>query len=94
MQAVRENREKYIGGSDIPIIMGLSQFKSRFDLLLEKAELKENNFDGNEYTDYGNILEPKIREHINRFYETNFEEYKKINNDIRNKNYFTNKRKC
>ena len=83
MQAVRENREKYIGGSDIPIIMGLSQFKSRFDLLLEKAELKENNFDGNEYTDYGNILEPKIREHINRFYETNFEEYKKINNDIR-----------
>ena len=47
MQNVRVDREKYIGGSDIPIIMGISQFKTRFDLLLEKAGLKENTFDGN-----------------------------------------------
>ena len=42
-KSVKEDREKYIGGSDIPIIMGISPFKSRFDLLLEKAELKDND---------------------------------------------------
>ena len=45
--------------------MGISHFKTRFDLLLEKAQLKENDFDGNEYTKYGDILEPQIREYIN-----------------------------
>lgn len=83
MQAVTIDRDKYIGGSDIPIIMGISPFKKRFDLLLEKAGLKENDFTGNEYTEYGNILEPKIRDFINEKYSKNFVEYKKINGDIR-----------
>ena len=83
MQAVTIDRDKYIGGSDIPIIMGISPFKKRFDLLLEKAGLKENDFEGNEYTEYGNILEPKIRDFINEKYSKNFVEYKKINGDIR-----------
>ena len=38
------DRDKYIGGSDIPIIMGISSFKTRWDLLLEKAGLKEDTF--------------------------------------------------
>ena len=83
MQAVTIDRDKYIGGSDIPIIMGISPFKSRFDLLLEKAGLKEDDFTGNEYTEYGNVLEPKIRDYINKKYNLGFEEYKKINGDIR-----------
>ncbi len=85
MQAVTVDREKYIGGSDIPIIMGISPFKSRFDLLLEKAGLKENDFTGNEYTEYGNVMEPKIREHLNLTAGTGYEfkEYKKVNGDIR-----------
>lgn len=83
MQAVTIDRDKYIGGSDIPIIMGISPFKKRFDLLLEKAGLKENDFEGNEYTEYGNVLEPKIRDFINEKYSKNFVEYKKINGDIR-----------
>lgn len=82
-KSVKEDRDKYIGGSDIPIIMGISPFKERFDLLLEKAGLKENDFTGNEYTEYGNILEPKIRDFINEKYSKNFVEYKKINGDIR-----------
>lgn len=64
-ESVNKDRSKYLGGSDIPIIMNLSPFKTRFDLLLEKAELKEDHFDGNIYTDYGNTLEPVIREWIN-----------------------------
>ena len=83
MQAVTVDREKYIGGSDIPIIMGISPFKSRFDLLLEKAGLKENDFTGNEYTEYGNVMEPKIRDFINENREDRFEEGKYIENDIR-----------
>jgi predicted phage-related endonuclease len=45
--------------------MNLSPFKSRFDLLLEKAGYKEDSFEGNVYTEYGNKLEPLIRDWIN-----------------------------
>lgn len=83
MQAVTIDRDKYIGGSDIPIIMGISPFKKRFDLLLEKTGLKENDFTGNEYTEYGNVMEPKIRDFINENREDKFEEGKYIENDIR-----------
>ena len=65
---VNKDREKYIGGSDIPVIMDISPFKSRFDLLLEKAGYKENDFTGNVFTEYGNTLEPKIRDYINEVY--------------------------
>lgn len=83
MQAVTVDRDKYIGGSDIPIIMGISSFKTRFDLLLEKAGIKENDFAGNKYTEYGNVMEPKIRNFINENREDKFEEGKYIENDIR-----------
>ena len=83
MQDVRTDRNKYIGGSDIPIIMNISPFKKRFDLLLEKADLLEDEFEGNIYTEYGNILEPKIREYINKLKNTNYIEYKKIDGNIR-----------
>ena len=83
MQNVKVDREKYIGGSDIPIIMGISQFKTRFELLLEKAGLKEDTFDGNEYTEYGNKMEPKIRDYINKQLGKSFVEGKHIDGDIR-----------
>lgn len=83
MQDVRTDRNKYLGGSDIPTIMNINPFKKRFDLLLEKADLLENDFDGNIYTEYGNILEPKIREYINKLKNTNYKEYKKIDGNIR-----------
>ena len=77
MQAtVKIDRDKYIGGSDIPIIMNLSPFKSRYDLLLEKAGYKTDHFDGNIFTEYGNELEPKIREYINQDLDIKFAEGK------------------
>ena len=82
-KSVKENRENYLGGSDIPIIMGISPFKTRYELLLEKAGLKEIEEVDNEYTRYGNVMEPKIREYINEKYNLGFEEYKKVNGDIR-----------
>ena len=83
MQNVTDNRHLYIGGSDIPIIMGISSFKKRFDLLLEKAQLKENEFQGNAYTEYGNVLEPKIRDYINESEKNKFLEDKVIKEDLR-----------
>ena len=83
MQDVKVDREKYIGGSDIPTIMGISRFSSRFDLLLFKAGLKEEDFSGNEYTEYGNTMEPKIRQYINTLFNRNFKEDKLIKDDIR-----------
>lgn len=67
------DRDKYIGGSDIPIIMGISTFKTRWQLLLEKAGLAEIEFSGNRYTVFGQKIEPQIRAYINSKYNTNFE---------------------
>lgn len=77
-ESVKQDREKFIGGSDIPIIMELSPFKSRFDLLLEKAGYKKDNFEGNVFTDYGNTMESKIRDYVSITTYSNFKEGKHI----------------
>ena len=64
-ESVKKDRDKYIGGSDIPVIMELSPFKTRYNLLLEKAGVREDSFEGNIYTEYGNNMEEKIRSFIN-----------------------------
>lgn len=63
--------------------MGISPFKTRFDLLLEKAGLKEDDFTGNEYTEYGNIMEPKIRNYMCEIDHTEYKEDKLIKDDVR-----------
>lgn len=63
------NREDFIGGSDIPIIMNLSPFKTRFQLLQEKAGIIDSSETENKFTDkykeFGDHMEPKIRDYIN-----------------------------
>ena len=80
---VSQDRDKYIGGSDIPAILGISKFTTRWQLLLEKAGLEERTFAGNRFTEYGHIIEPQIREHINRTYGTEFIPNRIINGDLR-----------
>lgn len=80
---VSQDRDKYIGGSDLPVICGISKFKTRWQLLLEKAGLEESPFTGNRYTEYGHYIEPFIRNHINLVYNTNFVPNRVINGDIR-----------
>ncbi len=80
---VSQDRDKYIGGSDIPAILGISKFTTRWQLLLQKAGLEERSFTGNRYTEYGHIIEPQIRDHINLVYNTNFVPNRVINGDIR-----------
>lgn len=52
-------------------------------MLLEKAQLEESNFSGNRFTEYGHIIEPQIRDHINLVYNTNFAPNRVINGDLR-----------
>lgn len=77
------DRDKYIGGSDIPAVLGISKFTTRWQLLLEKAGLEERKFTGNRFTEYGHIIEPQIRDHINLIRGTNFVPNRVINGDIR-----------
>ena len=83
MNTVTFERWRWLGGSDIPSVLGISKFKSRWKLLLEKAQLEEPDFTGNKFTNYGNLLEPAIREHINLIYSTTFEPNVIIENDLR-----------
>lgn len=80
---VTKDREKFIGGSDLAGIMGLSPFIDRWTLLQQKAGLKEREFFGNEYTRYGDELEPVIRSYINETYCRDFEPAVKIDGDLR-----------
>ena len=80
---VTKDREKFIGGSDIAGIMGLSPFIDRWTLLQQKAGLKERDFFGNEYTRYGDELEPIVRDYINEKYCRDFEPAVKIDGDLR-----------
>lgn len=83
MQDVTKDRDKFIGGSDIPVIMGISTFKTRWELLQEKAGIIENDFAGNAYTEYGNVMEPRIRDYVNQVNKRNFVEDKIISGDLR-----------
>lgn len=71
---VTKNRHKYVGGSDLPTILGLNAKynKSIYDFAREKAGILPNTFKGNEYTEYGNLMEPVIRDYINSVYGVNY----------------------
>ncbi|WP_369354227.1 YqaJ viral recombinase family protein [Lysinibacillus capsici] len=78
---VIENRSVFVGGSDVPIILGLSKYKSQFELAKEKTGLVPTIFEGNEYTVYGQTMEPQIRDYINVINETNFKPETVINKE-------------
>ena len=80
---VTENRNKYLGGSDLPALFNVSPFKDCFTLAREKAGVIPAAFKGNEYTRYGQLLEPQIRDYINSIYELKFKENTNINEDLR-----------
>jgi putative phage-type endonuclease len=70
-QAYRE-KQKGIGGSDVATILGLNPYKTAFTLWLEKTgQIEPPNLSGNQAIEWGNILEPVIREKFAK--ETGFE---------------------
>lgn len=69
---VTRNRHIYVGGSDVPTILGINKFMTPYQLARQKAQIEKVEFKGNEYTEFGHILEPQIRDYINAVNETNF----------------------
>lgn len=80
---VTENRHLYIGGSDVPTILGINKYKTQYELALEKTGIKSSEFKGNEYTQYGNVMEPQIRDYINAVNMPTFIEATKTGDGIR-----------
>ena len=73
---VEQNRDKYIGGSDLPYILGKATYKygkSRIEFAKEKLCLLPRE-KGNEYTYYGQVMEPKVRNYINKLLGYHFVE--------------------
>jgi putative phage-type endonuclease len=62
----RETRKLGIGGSDLPIIMGLSNYKTPYQLYLEKLGDINSENETSESQYWGNALEPVIREEFQK----------------------------
>jgi predicted phage-related endonuclease len=70
-----ENREQYIGASDISAILGFSKYyKSAYEFAQIKLGLKVQDKKFLEpYAEQGHTLEPKIRDYVNEMIPTNYE---------------------
>ncbi len=81
--SVVQDRGKYIGGSDIPILMEISPFKRRWDLLMEKVFPENRQEITSPQIEYGNEMEPVIRDYVNEYLGKNFVPDVKIVDDLR-----------
>lgn len=57
-------RKLGIGGSDVAAILGISKWKSAIDLWLDKTNQTNDITEENEAMQWGNIMEPVIRNHF------------------------------
>lgn len=73
---VERDRHKFIGGSDLPAILGKSMKfgKTTIQFAKEKLGIIKSEFKGNEYTRYGQYMEPMVRNYINDVFGYNFVE--------------------
>jgi putative phage-type endonuclease len=78
---VTEKRTQYVGGSDVPVILGLSKYKTQYELAREKAGIVQPEQISNPYIKFGNQMEPIIREYINTMNSLNFKPDTFIDND-------------
>lgn len=70
---VTKDRHKWIGGSDVGVLLGVNSYKNVKTLIKEKVTGK-SDFSGNIFTRYGEYMEPKIREFLNESLNANFQE--------------------
>lgn len=77
------DRHKYVGGSDLPTILGLNAKygTSIYDFAREKAGIIPSSFNGNQFTKYGQKMEPVIRDYINSVYGVEYREDTVIDNE-------------
>ena len=73
---VTVDRHKYVGGSDLPTILGLNAKYGAniFEFAKQKAGIIPNTFNGNQFTKYGQLMEPLVRDYINAVNNCNYVE--------------------
>ena len=73
---VTVDRDKYIGGSDLPTILGWNKQygKSIVEFAKEKLNIVEKKIKSTPYTDYGHIMEPHMRDYMNAMFDFSFKE--------------------
>ncbi len=59
-ESQRQARNSFIGASDAATAMGINAYKTPYDLWLDKTGQQAEPFEGNEYTYWGNVLEPVV----------------------------------
>lgn len=69
---VTRDRKIFVGGSDVPTLLGINKYKTEFELAQEKAGIVVRPFITNPYIQFGNQLEPDIRNYINSVNQLNF----------------------
>lgn len=67
--AWRENRKKFIGGSEISTILNKNKYKTLKKLILERLEVTK--FEGNSATYWGNLFEPLINSYSESIFKCN-----------------------
>lgn len=80
---VETDRHLYIGGSDLTSIlkMNTKYGKSLLTFAKEKLGIIKSSFKGNEYTRYGQFLEPQVRDYVNSVFNYKFVEDSKIDKE-------------
>lgn len=80
---IEKDRDKFIGGSDLPYILGKGTYKYGKSIIkFAKEKLGLMPKDGpNEYTTYGHLMEPAIRNYINSVFGLNFIEDSVVNSE-------------
>lgn len=59
-EAQRAARNGFIGASDAAAGMGINAYKTPYDLWLDKTDQQSEFFESNEFTYWGNVLEPVV----------------------------------
>lgn len=67
-----ENKHLFITGSELPIILGTSDYNNIWDLARQKLKMIEKPYSSNRYTRNGQFMEPKVRNYINEKYGFHF----------------------
>jgi putative phage-type endonuclease len=76
-------RKKGLGSSDAPVLMGVSPWRTLFQLWLDKTNqvAEEDNFKGNWATKRGQELEPQVRAWYNEKHKSNMRPENKVHPD-------------
>lgn len=77
-----EWRKNAIGSSDCAAILGISPYKTKLELWLNKTGIKPDTFTGNYATARGQELEPKIRDWFNNTYGCKMVPERKIHEEF------------